>query len=100
MAGFFERVYSVVKTIPKGRVSTYGEIARYIGTRDSRKIGWALHSNKDANVPCHRVVNKEGRLAPNFAFVGANEQRRRLSAEGVTFKDEVHVDLNKHLLKL
>jgi len=60
-------------------------------------VGFALHANNDPNVPCHRVVNKDGRLAPNFAFDGYKEQRRRLLAEGINFKDEMHVDLEKHL---
>jgi methylated-DNA-protein-cysteine methyltransferase-like protein len=91
----FDRVYLVVKKIPKGKVATYGQIAEILGTKDSRKVGFALHANKDQDVPCHRVVNKEGRLAPNFAFDGWREQRRRLVSEGVNFKDETHVDLSK-----
>jgi methylated-DNA-protein-cysteine methyltransferase-like protein len=93
MNGVFAKVYELTAQIPKGKVTTYGEMARILGMRDSRKIGWALHANKSALVPCHRVVNKEGRLAPNFAFNGAEEQRRRLEAEGVKFVDEMHVDL-------
>lgn len=95
--GFFEKVYAVVKQIPFGKITTYGEIARMLGTRDARKVGWALYTNKDPKVPCHRVVNRNGRLAPNFAFDGAKEQRRRLLAEGVKFTDETHVDLERHL---
>lgn len=91
--GFFDKVFQIVKKIPKGKVVTYGQLAGFVGTRDARKIGWALHANKDPNCPCHRVVNKEGRLAPNFAFDGPREQKRRLEAEGVDFKDELHVDL-------
>ena len=93
---FFEQVYAVVKKIPLGKVATYGQVARAIGTRDARKVGWALHFNKDHNCPCHRVVNKEGGLAPNFAFDGPKEQKRRLVAEGVNFKDKLHVNLKKH----
>lgn len=92
---FFSQVYQIVKVIPPGRVATYGQIARILGTRDARRVGWALHANSDSRVPCHRVVNKDGRLAPNFAFDGAEEQRRRLTAEEITFKDEMHVDLEK-----
>jgi methylated-DNA-protein-cysteine methyltransferase-like protein len=94
--GFFEDVYKEVKKIPKGRVTTYGEIARKVGSTDARKVGWALHANKDSKVPCHRVVDKEGRLAPNFAFDGEKEQKRRLTSEGITFK-EGKVNLKKHL---
>jgi len=95
---FFDDVYKIVKKIPPGKVTTYGEIARALGTRDARKVGWAMHANRDPGVPCHRVVDRTGRLAPNFAFDGAEEQRRRLAEEGVTFKkDEMHVNLNTHL---
>ncbi|OGY21104.1 MAG: hypothetical protein A3A65_03365 [Candidatus Chisholmbacteria bacterium RIFCSPLOWO2_01_FULL_49_14] len=96
---FFEDVYKIVKKIPPGKVTTYGEIARALGTRDARKVGWAMHANRDPGVPCHRVVDRTGRLAPNFAFDGAEEQRRRLAEEGVTFKDEMHVQLLKHMLR-
>ena len=72
---------------------TYGQISRALGTRDARKVGWALHVNRDPDVPCHRVVDKSGRLAPNFAFDGWREQKRRLVAEEVEFKDENHVKM-------
>lgn len=93
----FKQVYAVVAQIPPGKVTTYGALAKILGTRDPRKIGWALHANKDENVPCHRVVNKEGGVAPNFAFDGWKEQKRRLLAEGVNFVSEMQVDLKKHL---
>ena len=98
--GLFKKVYETVKTIPQGKVATYGQVAKLIGTRDVRKIGWALHANKIAEVPCHRVVSKEGKLAKNFAFNGAEEQKNRLEAEGVTFIDEMHVDVTKHLWQM
>lgn len=93
---FFTRVYSLVKQIPVGRVSTYGEIARVLGTRDARKVGWALHANRSSEVPCHRVVSKTGKLAAHFAFDGWQEQRHRLEMEQVEFVDEMHVDLPKY----
>lgn len=93
---FFGRVYGAVRKVPPGKVATYGQIARFLGTRDARRIGHALHANKDSKTPCHRVVNKDGKLALNFAFGGAAKQRRRLLAEGVKFKDEMHVKLEKH----
>lgn len=93
---FFERVYKAVMKIPTGKVATYNQVAAALGTKDARKVGWALHANRDEKVPCHRVVNKDGRLAPNFAFDGAKEQRRRLQVEGVGFVDEMHVDLSKY----
>ena len=93
----FKEVFKVVKKIPKGKVATYGQIAEMIGTKDARKIGWALNSNNSSEVPCHRVVTKEGKISKSFAFDGAEEQRRRLEKEGVIFLDEMHVDLKKHL---
>jgi len=95
----FDRVYELVRRIPMGQVTTYGEVARALGMRDARMVGWALHANNDPKVPCHRVVNRDGRLAPNFAFDGPEEQRRRLSQERITFVDENHVDMTKYLWK-
>jgi methylated-DNA-protein-cysteine methyltransferase-like protein len=90
---FFERVYDIVRKIPEGKVMTYGQISKIVGV-DPRMVGWALHANKEASdVPCHRVVNKDGRLAPGYAFGGPDEQKIRLVAEGVEFVDETHVDL-------
>jgi len=73
MPNFFERVYDVVKKIPAGKVMTYGQVAELVGTKDARKVGFALHANNKSEVPCHRVVNKEGKLAENFAFNGIDE---------------------------
>jgi len=92
---FFDEVYKVVKQVPKGKVTTYGEIARALGTKDARRVGWALHVNSDPKTPCHRVVNKEGKLAANFAFDGEREQKRRLLSEGVSFAGN-RVNLKKH----
>lgn len=92
---FKEEVYKLVKKIPKTKVTTYGEIARMLGKPNfARQVGWALHQNRSKEVPCHRVVDRNGRLASNFAFDGASEQRRRLLVEKVKFLDKMHVDLN------
>jgi len=85
---FFERVYEVVRKIPKGEVMTYGQVARAIGTRDARRVGQALHANRDPKVPCHRVVFADGSLAPGYAFGGPNAQRAKLESEGVKFVGE------------
>ncbi len=98
----FEQVYEVVRSIPVGKVATYGQIARLVNSSSSntritpRVVGWALHANRDPDTPCHRVVDRNGRLAPNFAFDGPKEQKRRLVAEEVKFKNESHVDLNRY----
>jgi methylated-DNA-protein-cysteine methyltransferase-like protein len=93
---FFEQVYQIVKQIPGGKVMTYGQIAEMLGTKDARRVGHALHANKDGVlVPCHRVVNKDGRLAPGFAFGGFNEQKKRLEKEGVVVNNN-RVDLKQY----
>ncbi|MEG0641190.1 MAG: MGMT family protein [Clostridium sp.] len=83
--GFYEDVYEIVKRIPKGRVTSYGMIAELAGSpRASRAVGYALHRNPSpVIIPCHRVVNREGRLAPGFAFGGSDAQGKLLEAEGV-----------------
>jgi methylated-DNA-protein-cysteine methyltransferase related protein len=91
---FFDRVYEAVKKIPKGQVLTYGQVARALGTRDARRVGQALHANRNRNVPCHRVVFKDGGLAPNYAFGGAGEQKKRLLDEGVKFADLNESEVN------
>ena len=93
---FFEKVYQIVKKIPPGKVATYGQIAEILGTRDARRVGWALHGNKDPNTPCHRVVSKVGGLAASFAFDGEKEQRRRLEAESIGFVGK-KVELKRYL---
>ena len=93
----YERVYELVRKIPKGKVTTYGEIGRVLGM-SPRIVGMALHHNPDSDLtPCHRVVNREGRIAPNFAFGGKDIQKKLLESEGVEFRDEIQVDLKKYL---
>ena len=96
---FFTKVYEIVKQIPLGKVATYGQIARLTGNpRMSRQVGWALHVNPEPYVtPCHRVVNREGKLAGAFAFGGKDVQRNLLLKEGVKFVDDETVDLTKFL---
>ncbi len=93
--GLFEQVYEVVRSIPAGWVTTYGAVARLVGTKDARKVGWALHANRDKGTPCHRVVTKEGRVSESFAFGGSREHRQRLESEGVGFIDDLHVDMKR-----
>lgn len=91
----FHKIYEQVKKIPEGKVATYGQIALMAGNpRWSRVVGYALHSNPEPGViPCHRVVNKDGKLSKSFAFGGENVQRDMLISEGVIFIDENTVDL-------
>lgn len=95
MRNFAEKVYKFVKQIPKGKVVSYGEIAAKLGNpKAARAVGNALHYNPDLKtIPCHRVVSKKGKLAANYGFGGWKEQRQKLLAEGVQFKDERHVEL-------
>ncbi len=91
----FEKIYEQVKKIPRGKVATYGQIALMAGNpRWSQIVEYALHSNPEPGIiPCHRVVNKEGKLAKAFAFGGDNVQKDLLKNEGVIFLDEDTVDL-------
>ena len=96
---FFERVYEAVKQIPKGKVATYGQIACAAGSpRAARQVGYALHVNPQPYViPCHRVVNRNGRLAPAFAFGGVDVQAQLLREEGVEVKEDNTVDIQRYL---
>lgn len=90
---YSDTIFNIVIHIPKGKVTTYGAIAKKVGV-SPRVVGWALHRNPDpANIPCHRVVDRNGRVAESYAFGGAEEQKRKLLVEGVEFRDEKHVDL-------
>ncbi|MFI3326710.1 MAG: MGMT family protein [Clostridia bacterium] len=99
---FYEKVYEIVRQIPMGKVATYGQIAMLAGSpRASRAVGFALHKNPDpSTIPCHRVVNRQGKLAEAFVFGGINEQRIRLENEAVTFADENHVDMEECLWRI
>ncbi len=97
----FKKIYEVVSRIPKGKVATYGLVARMAGNpRWSRVVGYALHNNPAPGViPCHRVVNREGKVAESFAFGGSDIQRKMLEDEGIVFEADGHIDLEKYLWK-
>lgn len=84
---FHNRVYAVVRSIPSGTVATYGQVAALAGNpRNARFVGFALHTNPEPGIiPCHRVVFRDGSLAPGFAFGGPDKQRALLEREGVSF---------------
>ena len=94
----FLKIYDVVRSIPKGRVATYGMVAMLAGNpRGARVVGYALHANPEPGViPCHRVVNRHGKVAESFAFGGPDIQRAMLEAEGIIFEPDGHVDLKKY----
>ncbi len=91
--GLFLEFYAIIAQIPRGKVATYGQIARLAGhPRAARMVGWALSSSPEGlGLPCHRVVNREGGMAP-----GWEDQRPQLEAEGVTFLSDGRVDLEAH----
>ena len=93
-----ESVYEFLKTIPRGKVATYGQIAVYLGNKNlARVVGNILHNNPDpSQYPCHRVVNSKGQVAPNFAFGGGAMQRRLLEQEGIVFEQDGSIDLKKY----
>ncbi len=85
-----EKVYDVVRQIPTGKVATYGDIAKLAGISNPRVVGNCLHHNPyPISVPCHRVVNATGRLAPAFAFGGPDKQRELLEQDGVKFRRDL-----------
>ncbi|MBR0135698.1 MAG: MGMT family protein [Clostridia bacterium] len=94
----FNRIYEIVRLIPRGKVATYGQIAALAGNpRLSRVVGYALHVNPDPeNIPCFRVVNRFGEPSKAFAFGGENRQIALLENEGVEFING-RVDLSEHL---
>lgn len=96
--GFFDKVYNVVKKIPRGKVLTYGDVACLAGNpRSSRQVGWALHSNPHpGEIPCHRVLFADGSVSSGFAFGGPQIQKALLEAEGVEFCENGKIDLKKY----
>lgn len=92
-----KRIYEAVKRIPKGKVASYSQVAAMAGNpRMCRAVGNALHHNPDPeNIPCYRVVNVKGELSGAFAFGGADEQERRLAADGIPVING-KVDLEKY----
>ena len=99
MSDFFKDVIEVVKLIPKGRVTTYGRIAKYLGSvKSSRSVGWALNNIKlDDTIPAHRVVNRNGLLTGRCHFPKPDFMKNKLMAEGVLIDDNCVVNLNKYI---
>jgi len=93
----FDGIYQVVKLIPEGRVSSYGAIAQYLGTKSgARLVGWAMNAcHNMPDVPAHRVVNRNGMLTGKHHF-GGNVMQERLEAEGIKVENDKIVDFDKH----
>lgn len=89
-----EDVFEIVKSVPEGKVITYGKIAEMLGDKKlARAVGNALHQNTDKHgIPCYRVVNSKGMLSDSYVFGGISEQRRMLEADGIKTENN-RVDL-------
>ena len=95
---FFERVYAVVRQIPYGKVTSYGAIAKALGTaRSARMVGWAMNASHHLeDVPAHRVVNRKGLLTGKFHLDGTNVMQQLLESEGIVVKNNQIVDFEAH----
>ena len=95
---FFLKVYHVVKKVPYGRVTTYGAIANYLGSRKSaRTVGWAMNSShQNSDIPAHRVLNRNGVLTGKHHFIGTNLMKQLLENEGLRVVDDKLVNFNKY----
>lgn len=92
--GFHGRVYAVVRQVPAGAVTTYGDVATLLGSpRVARHVGFALAALNDPDVPWHRVINSRGRISFRGDSVRGELQRRLLEAEGIAFDEGGRVDL-------
>jgi methylated-DNA-protein-cysteine methyltransferase-like protein len=95
---FFEDVYDVVRQIPKGRVTSYGAIAAYLGTKlSARMVGWAMNGSHKVlpHVPAQRVVNRNGMLTGKHHFATPTQMEELLKQDGVAVKDDTVVDFEK-----
>jgi methylated-DNA-protein-cysteine methyltransferase related protein len=99
MTEFFEMIYEVVRQVPQGRVTSYGAIAKYLGTaRSSRMVGWAMNNAHQLKqpVPAHRVVNRNGQLTGKMHFATPTQMQELLQAEGIEVEDDKIVNFKKH----
>lgn len=95
---FFERVYAIARQIPYGKVTSYGAIAKALGTaRSARMVGWAMNASHNLDdVPAHRVVNRKGLLTGKLHFDGTNLMQQLLENEGIVVIDNQIRDFEKH----
>ena len=95
--GFFQKVYEVTKQVPFGRVTSYGSIAKFLGTpRSARMVGWALNaSHLDDSIPAHRVVNRIGLLSGKHHFKGSNLMQQLLENESIKVKNSQVIDFER-----
>ena len=98
-SGFFKDFYQVVRQIPFGRVTSYGAIAKYLGTaKSARVVGWAMNDShqSDAYIPAHRVVNRNGMLTGKHHFGNTNTMKQLLENEGIRVDDDQILDFEKY----
>ncbi|UZR93366.1 MGMT family protein [Chondrinema litorale] len=98
-ASFFKDVYEVVKQIPKGKVTSYGAIANYLGVKSgARMVGWAMNASftSEETIPAHRVVNRVGLLTGKHHFGSADEMANKLREEGLKVKGDQIIAFDKH----
>lgn len=95
---FFSKVYEVVRQIPEGKVTSYGAIAKYLGSpQSSRMVGWAMNASHSLDdVPAHRVINRKGLLTGKHHFGGGTIMQQLLENEGVQIIEDQIQDLEKH----
>jgi len=95
---FFQRVYEVARQIPFGKVTSYGAIARFLGsTGSARMVGWAMNASHNSDdIPAHRVVNRKGLLSGKHHFEGTNLMQQLLENEGIEVEDNQILDFEKH----
>ncbi|HTB07335.1 MAG TPA: MGMT family protein [Bacteroidia bacterium] len=98
MNDFYDMIYEVVRQVPKGRVTSYGAIAKYLGSaKSSRLVGWAMNNShaQKKPVPAHRVVNRNGMLSGKHHFGHPNLMEQLLAKEGIKVKKDVIVNFKK-----
>lgn len=96
---FHEQVWEVVKLIPKGKVTSYGAIAKYLSkAKASRMVGWAMNKahQADAKVPAHRVVNRNGLLTGKNHFENINMMEQKLHQEGIKVENDKIINFDQH----
>lgn len=96
-SAFAERIYALVATIPAGKVLSYGQLAAMAGDPSAAQEVGHIMSRAPSHLPCHRVVNKTGSLAPEGVFGSQARQRRLLEEEGVTFTGKGFIDMRRHV---
>jgi methylated-DNA-protein-cysteine methyltransferase related protein len=91
----YQKIYEIVRQIPRGKVASYGQVARYTGHCTARMVGYALSALKDQDVPWHRVINSQGKISPHGFGYGSSLQRQLLIDEGIKFDDQQRINFEE-----